>query len=133
MAAVQASVAARAAAEGAVIPPDLVKLTAVLVEYAVKDLGNRNGGSPRMPGLTQLRSILNSAGASASGTPSASLGPQAQARSITLSEAAAVMGISERWVRHLAAADRIRARKEGRDWRIDWDSARDYRPGGGTT
>ncbi len=37
------------------------------------------------------------------------------------------MGISERRVRHHAATGRLIARKDGRDWLIDSDSARDYR------
>lgn len=112
----------------AVIPPHLVKLTAFLVEYAAKELGSRNGGSPRMPHLPELRKILDAAMASASGRPSVTMEAPSRAL-LTTSQAAALMGISVRRVRHHAAAGRIIARRSGRDWLIDACSARDYRRG----
>jgi hypothetical protein len=78
-----------------------------------------------MPGMSALRKILAAAKASASGRPIATLEPQARP-SCTTHQAAAVMGISERRVRHHAATGRLIARKQGRDWVIDRQSAADY-------
>jgi len=114
------------AGEGAVIPSHLVKLAAFLVEYAAKELGSRNGGPPRMPDLPELRKILDAAVAAASGRPSVTMEAPSRAL-LTTSQAAALMDISARRVRHHAAAGRIRAERHGRDWLIDPDSARDYR------
>ncbi len=107
----------------AVIPPHLVKLATLLIEFGAKDLTRRNGGPPHMPGLPVLRKILD---ASASATPSGTLEPPSRAP-YTTSEAAKVMEVSVSRARYLAAAGRLIACKVGRDWLIDPDSAQDYR------
>jgi excisionase family DNA binding protein len=116
-------------AGSAVIPPHLVRLTVFLVEHAVKDLCLRNGSLSAMPDLPDLLTVLHSAAPSARGRPSRILDQPARARYLTTSEAAAVMQISARRVRHHAASGRIIARRAGRDWLIDADSARGYRRG----
>lgn len=57
-----------AATEGVVIPPHLVKLAALLIEFGAKEWARRKGGPPHMPGLPMLRKILH---ASAGHLPSA--------------------------------------------------------------
>ena len=79
-----------------------------------------------MPHLPELRKILDAAVASASGRPSVTMEAPSRAL-LTTSQAAALMDISVRRVRHHAAAGRIIAHKSGRDWLIDPGSARDYR------
>jgi len=113
-------------AEGAIIPPHLVEPAARLIEFGVKYLEMWNGGAPSSRALAALREILDAARATASGRPPVTLEPQARP-SYTTRQAAAVMGISERRVRHHAATGRLIAHKDGRDWLIDSDSVRDYR------
>jgi hypothetical protein len=113
-------------AEGAIIPPHLVEPAARLIEFGVKYLEMCNGGPPNSRTLASLRKTLDAARASASGRPSVTLEPQARTP-YTTRQAAAVMGISERRVRHHAATGRLIAIRRGRDWAIDRQSAEDYR------
>ena len=120
--------AGRDASPAAVIPADLAALNAYLVEHAVREIGRRDGGVPRMHDLTELLAILRAAAASASGRPKPMLAARAD-RSMTVNEAAAETGLSERHVRRLAAEGVLIARKKGRDWQIDADSAAGYARG----
>lgn len=129
MGAAQATGRPSAAPVGVVMPPHLAKLAATLIEHGINDLTHRNGGSPAIRHLAELRRAL---AAAASGTPSATLEPRAAVRSYTTAEAASVMRLSQRRVRHLAATGRLIAVRRGRDWQIDWQSAEDYRRPGRT-
>jgi excisionase family DNA binding protein len=113
--------------EGMVIPPHLVEPCLMLLRAGEWAWERQNGGFPRRWDLPGLHKILAAARASASGRPPAILGSQARTPDTTTGEAARVMGISERRVRQLAAAGRLIARKRGRDWLIDRQSAEDYR------
>ena len=117
-------------AGSAVVPPHLVKLTTLLVQHGVRALCLSNGSLSAIPDLPELLKILRSAAASARGRPSRILDQPAQPQWLTTDEAADLMGISARRVRHHAASGRIIARRAGRDWQIDADSARSYRRGG---
>jgi excisionase family DNA binding protein len=115
-------------ADGVVLPPHLAKLAAWLIENSFNDLlermRRRTGTTPDIPHLSELRRLLAVA---ACGRPAAIVGSSARAPSFTTTaEAARVMRLSERTVRHLAATGRLIARKEGRDWAIDRQSAEDY-------
>ena len=103
MAAAQLPVCVPDAAEGMVIPPHLIEPCSVLFKIGAGAWERRNGGFPRRWDLPALHKILDTARASASGRPPATLGSQARTP-YTTGEAAAVMGISERRVRHHAAA-----------------------------
>lgn len=111
---------ARTSQDDALIPAHLTILNAGLVEYALKDLRRRNGGLPGMRDLAELREIL---AAAARGNASA------QVTYLTTAQAAAVMGLSARRIRQLAAAGTITAQRAGRDWLISAASARSYTPG----
>jgi excisionase family DNA binding protein len=110
--------------EGVVIPAQLARLAAFLIEHGVNDLADRHGGAPYIRYLPELRKLLAIA---ASGKPSGILESSASAPSFTTAEAASVMRLSERMARHLAATGRLRATKERRNWLIDRQSAEDYR------
>lgn len=128
MGAAQATGRPPAAPVGVVIAPHLAKLAAGLIEHGINDLTHRNGASPTIRHLAELRRVL---AAAASGTPSATLEPQARTP-YTTAEAASVMRLSQRRVRHLAATGRLIAVRRGRDWQIDRQSAEDYRRPGRT-
>jgi hypothetical protein len=114
---------------GLVVPAYLAALNAYLVEFAVREISSRSGGMPRMADIGELRALLRSgaaSAASAAGTPPRIMDPQPP-RELTTAQAAAVMEISARRVRYLAAAGGVIARKvAGRDWLVDADSARGY-------
>jgi hypothetical protein len=110
----------------AVIPADLAPLNAYLVEYAVKEITRRNGGAPAvMHDLAELLAILRMPAPSVSGRPRPML-PMRAERFLTVSEAVVITGLSDRQVRRLAAEQVLIARKKGRDWQIDADSAAGY-------
>jgi len=116
----------------AVIPQHLVVFTKAVIDSGVAAMDARNGGLPYRAPLQELRRILDTAVASARGTPPVIMEPPSRAL-YTTDQAAAVMRISARRVRYLAAAGRIRATKSHRDcWLIEADAARDYRRGGTT-
>ncbi|WP_269858746.1 helix-turn-helix domain-containing protein [Streptomyces sp. RPT161] len=111
------------------VPPELAGLVAVLLGYGLDAFASRNGGLPEVPGLNGLRTQLVVAAAAARGTRRRTLIPQAgpTVKYLTSTEAAEVMGLSVRRVRHLAKTGVLRGRKHGRDWQIDSDSAHDRR------
>jgi excisionase family DNA binding protein len=111
---------------GVVVPVGLAGLLGRLVEYGLGVLAERNGGLPQVPALDVLRTELRTAAASPGGHPRRILAVAGQARSLTVGEAAQVMGVSQRHVRRLAAAGAVIAHRQGRDWLIDAAAAADY-------
>jgi len=107
------------------LPARLAPLAAYLLDYAVKDIGHRNGGAPKMHDLAELLSTVRAGAASASGRPLCTLAVTAD-RFIPVSEAAVIAGVSERHMRRLARSGALRAVKRGRDWSIDQDAAHEY-------
>jgi excisionase family DNA binding protein len=118
-------------------PPGVVSLEAVrqlagilpsgmaraVVDAAVHELAarsRRDGTAAIAPGV---RDVLSALDVSASGQPFASMDGT---RWVSTAEAARLAGVSERSVRRLAESGRIRARRPGRDWQVDHDSAQDY-------
>jgi hypothetical protein len=116
-----------AAAEVAALPVRLASLAALLVELGAKHVTAVGGTRSAMRDLPELQRVLGAAVASASGCPPRTMEPQSRPAELTTSEAAALMGISARRVRHHARNGRLIARKRARDWLIDAASARDYR------
>lgn len=111
---------------GVVVPPDMVGLVDRLLSYGLEVLAARNGGLPAVPGLDGLRVQLRVAGA-ASGRRPRMLGlPGPVTRYLTVDEASALMGVCPRQVRRLSETGAVIARKPGRDWQVDADSATDY-------
>jgi hypothetical protein len=113
------------------LPVRLALLAGFLVEYAAKEITERGGSRSAMPGLPELQAVLRDATASARGCPPRTIVPKARPAELTTSEAAALMGISARRVRHHASTGRLIARRNTRDWLIDAASASDYRKGSG--
>lgn len=112
------------AAGGVVVPDELAGLVDRLLSYGLAVLEQRNGAAPAVPGLEGLRVQLQVA-ASSSGPARRMLAvPVAPARQLTVTEVAAVSGLSARQVRRLARSGALIGRKRGRDWFIDADSAR---------
>lgn len=107
------------------VPAELAGLVDRLVGYGLAVLEQRNGTAPTLAGLEGLRVQLQLAAASSSGRPKRILAvPVAPASELTVAEAAAAAGLSARQVRRLAEGGALIARKRGRDWLIDADSAR---------
>lgn len=108
------------------VPSNLAGLVDLLIEHGLAGLEQRNGTAPTIAGLEGLRVKLQVAAATASGRPRRILAvPVAPARELTVTEAAAMSGLSARQVRRLARSGALIGRKRGRDWLIDGDSARD--------
>lgn len=113
---------------GVVVPAELTRMVEALIRYGLDGFERRNGVAPDIPGLNALLVQLRAAAVTASGTrrrivvsPAGTAG-----HNLTSSEAAQVMGISPRRVRGLAKRGDLIARKRGRDWQIDADSATGY-------
>jgi hypothetical protein len=112
---------------GVVVPAELAGLVDKLLGYGLDTLQRHNGAAPTVAGLEGLRVQLQLAAASASGRPRRILAvPVAPTRELTVAEAAAAAGLSARQVRRLAEGGALIARKRGRDWLVDADSATGY-------
>lgn len=112
---------------GVVVPAELAALVDRLLGYGVEVLAARNGALPRVAALDGLRAQLHLSAVAARGGRSRTLVPlRSAARDLSVREAAQVMGLSVRHVRYLAATGALIARKRGRDWWIDADSADGY-------
>lgn len=114
---------------GVVVPPELAGLVDVLLGYGLGHLASRNGGLPEVAGLNGLRAQLRVTATAASGHGRRTLAvpePPSTFREVTVREAAEVSGLSTRQVRRLAESGALIARKRGRDWHIDSDSASGY-------
>jgi excisionase family DNA binding protein len=110
--------------EGVTVPGELAGLVDLLLGYGLAVLQQRNGAAPTVAGLDGLRVQLQVAAASASGRPRRILAvPVARAPELTVTEAARSCGLSARQVRRLAESGALIARKRGRDWLIDRQSA----------
>jgi excisionase family DNA binding protein len=105
--------------EGVTVPSPLCRAVARLAVLGLAELARRDGGAPPAPGLAALLCALDAA---ATGSPVGRVEPVP----VTVTEAAALAGVSPRRVRQLAASGRLRARRHGRAWLIDRDSASDY-------
>jgi excisionase family DNA binding protein len=104
------------------IPPELARPLARIFVLGLAELARRDGSPPLVPGLAAFLAALDR---SASGTVPGML--DAHGNWVGASEAAAVIGCSPRYVRRLAGSGRLIARRSGRDWLIDPQSAQDYR------
>ncbi|MDH6141024.1 excisionase family DNA binding protein [Kitasatospora sp. GP30] len=114
-------------ATGVEVPPELAALVGQLLGYGIEVLAARNGTLPSVPALDGLRAQLQVTAASACGRPRRILAtPVTPVRQLTVDEAARVSGLSPRQVRRLAHDGTLIARKAGRDWQIDEDSANRY-------
>lgn len=114
---------------GVVVPPELAGLVDLLLGVGLGTIERRDGALPPTPGLEGLRIQLRVTAAAARGTRQRMVVPTAQpsVTYLTVGEAAEVMGLKPRRVRQLAAAGILIARKHGRDWQIDSESAHDRR------
>ncbi len=114
-----------------IIPPALAAVSERRFATADEWLMRLNGVMPNSPEVDELREELRAAARTASGQPAVILRLVAERSWLTVSEAADVMGVIPRSVRRLARGQlekpgRIRARRAGRDWQIDRQSAEDY-------
>lgn len=101
---------------GITVPPALSRVLARAARLGLAELDRRDGGLPAVPGLAAL---LDELGAVASARPLAMV----EARPVTAAEAAAAAGVSPQRIRQLCASGQLIARRHGRDWLIDPDSA----------
>jgi excisionase family DNA binding protein len=107
---------------GVTVPPELARVVARLAVLGLAEMSRRDGGAPRVPGLAALLTELSARGHE----------PPTVASCLPLStsrEAAALLGLSCRSARRLAASGRLIARRQGRDWLIDRESIEDYARG----
>ncbi|WP_052432826.1 helix-turn-helix domain-containing protein [Streptacidiphilus carbonis] len=112
---------------GVVVPPELAALVGALLHYGVAAFASRNGALPTVPGLEELREQLRVTAGAASGRRPRMLGlPGPVTRYLTVDEAAELMGVCPRQVRRLSKTGALIARKPGRDWQVDAESATDY-------
>lgn len=108
--------------DGVTVAPQLCRVVARLAVLGLAEITCRDGGPPSVPGLASLLTALDSS----SGTAPVTVMPDIW---ITTSQAAAVLGLSCRQARKLAAAGRLIARRHGRDWQVSRQSAQDYARG----
>lgn len=107
---------------GVVVAPELCYWLHVAALAQLRDETRRDGGGLPAPGLAELLAELRAA---ASGRAAGRIGT-AEAKPVTVAEAAKLAGVSQRRIRQLARSGQIRAWRPGRDWQIDPDSARDW-------
>ena len=107
---------------GVTVPPELCRFlhVAVLTQLQAEERLNAGGIPPA--GLAELLRELR---VSARRTPAATIGT-VDPTPVTVAEAAELAGVSPRRIQQLAAEGKIRARRFGRDWQIDPQSARDW-------
>jgi hypothetical protein len=111
---------------GVAVPPHLAALVDRVLGYGLDVLASRNGQVPDIPELDGLRARLRELAMSARGRAVVTMGASGHGW-LTASEAAHVMGLTDRQARRLARGGQIISRKRGRDWEIDPDAARGYR------
>jgi hypothetical protein len=107
---------------GVLVAPELCRWLHAAVLAQLRADEYRDGGLPSPPGLLGLLQELRAA---ASGSPAARLGT-VEATPVPVTAAAGLAGVSQRRMRQLAAEGKVRARRFGRDWQIDPDSAREW-------
>ncbi|MGO9502741.1 MAG: helix-turn-helix domain-containing protein [Streptosporangiaceae bacterium] len=104
---------------GVRVPRELCGVVARLAVLGLAELSRRDGGLSPAPGLAALLSELSARGRGRATVRVPLMAP------LGSSEAAQMAGVSARSVRRLAAAGRLRARRQGRDWLIDPDAIED--------
>lgn len=104
--------------DGVLVPPGLCGAVARLAVLGLREQLRRDGGLPAAPGLAAVLTELSSGGRA----------PETVVLLAPFSsrEAAELAGIDPRSARRLAASGRLIARRRGRDWEIDRQSAGDY-------
>lgn len=105
---------------GVTVPPELCRQLAYAAVIGLDAQRARGGGGAVPRALTQL--IAELAG-SPPGTPRATMEAPAW---LTCGQAAELTGTSARYVRRLAGAGRLIARRHGRTWMVDRQSATEY-------
>jgi hypothetical protein len=112
------------------VPAHLARQLALLANEGATVIRKRDGDLHLTQDMHDLLVELRLTGmASASGNGARTVGP-ASARWVSAREAAQLAGgISDRRVRQLAREGRLIARRAGRDWLVDADSAQDYGKG----
>jgi excisionase family DNA binding protein len=114
------------ATSGVLVPAELCRPLARAAIVGLAVIAHKDGGLMPTPGMAALLAKLTM---SSERHPSDSMGheitPLTGSEWLTVSEAAERTGLSRRSVQRLAGG-RLRARRVGRSWLIDPDSAEDY-------
>lgn len=111
------------------VPAELARPLARLAVTGARAVQERDGGLPLAPGMAGLLAELAMSGSGHAVRSVAPVTPRSPGRWLTVGQAAGLMRLTCRHVRRLARGGRLTARRAGRAWLIDPDSAEDYRKG----
>ena len=104
------------------MPAELAGPLARLAVLGLAELSRRGGSLRPAPGIAALLRQLDAA---ASGRAESTIGA-GDPFLVTVAKAAEAAGVSPRRVRQLAASNRLRCRRHGREWAIELSSAKEY-------